>query len=466
MWVESVPQKGSTFHFLIPFSSSPQATRSPLKGAQPQLADLHLLIVDDNPTNRRILTLQTAKWGMIPRGAQSGEQALEWLRHGETFDLAILDMQMPGMDGLMLAREIRALPGAMMMPLILLTSTGVRLDTPAIASAAFASCLTKPIKPVQLHETLVRVISGAKPAARKTTAPARLDATLAKRFPLRVLVCDDNLINRKVALRLLQQMGYQGDSANNGQEAIEALEKSAYDVIFMDIHMPVLDGMAATQIIRQRQQESSPLPKFKSPIIIIAMTANAMQGDREKCLEGGMDDYLAKPVRPEDIRAVIERWGGIAGTSEPLVPTDAAPVAVTPSTAPAPAAPFPPGPDTDPPVDMERLLDFANGNPENLRELINLYVEQTTGQIDKLESAARAGDAPELQRVAHSCAGASATCGMATLVPLLKNLERMGHERNLADALPLCEQARRQFERIRNFLNDYQEHHQTSIPSA
>src|SRR5258706_9535248 len=163
MWVESVPEKGSTFHFTLPLQATPQSQRGSQEGVQPNLADLRLLIVDDNPTNCRILTLQASKWGMIPRGAQSAAQALEWLRAGENFDLAILDMQMPGMDGLMLAGEIRKLPSAMMMPLVLLTSMGVKPDHPDFASVAFASCLTKPIKPAQLQEVLVRVISGAKP---------------------------------------------------------------------------------------------------------------------------------------------------------------------------------------------------------------------------------------------------------------------------------------------------------------
>src|SRR5207247_10099807 len=147
MWVESVPQKGSTFHFTLPMVSAPDAPRVAPESPQPSLANLRLLIVDDNPTNCRILTLQASKWGMIPRGAHSAAQALGWLRAGQSFDLAILDMQMPGMDGLMLAGEIRKLPGSMMMPLVLLTSMGVRSDNPDFASAAFASCLTKPIKP-------------------------------------------------------------------------------------------------------------------------------------------------------------------------------------------------------------------------------------------------------------------------------------------------------------------------------
>ena len=196
MWVESTPQKGSIFHFVVPLLAMEEGTRAALQGPQPQLTDLRLLIVDDNPTNRRILTLQTSKWGMIPRSAQSGAQALEWMQQGETFDLALLDMQMPEMDGLMLAQKIRQLPNAANLPLVLLTSMGVRQDSPAFASVSFATCLIKPIKPAQLHEALSRVVSGAKPAAKKA-APTKLDPSLANRLPLRVLLCDDNLINQK-----------------------------------------------------------------------------------------------------------------------------------------------------------------------------------------------------------------------------------------------------------------------------
>src|SRR5690606_10783301 len=219
---------------------------------------------------------------------------------GESFDLAILDMQMPGMDGLTLAGEIRKLPAANSMPLVLLTSMGVRADSPDFANAAFASCLTKPIKPAQLHEVLLRVISGAKPVAKKNPVPSKLDPKLSERLPLRLLLCDDNAINQKVAARLLQQMGYKPDIAGNGVEALAALDRQQYDLIFMDIQMPEMDGMEATAQIRKRQQDRANYPNYKSSIVIVAMTANAMTGDREKCIAGGMDDYLSKPVRPED----------------------------------------------------------------------------------------------------------------------------------------------------------------------
>jgi CheY-like chemotaxis protein/HPt (histidine-containing phosphotransfer) domain-containing protein len=453
MWVESVPQKGSTFHFTLPMQAAPEAPQTPLDGRQPQLADLRLLLVDDNPTNCRILTLQTGKWGMIPRGAHSATQALEWLRAGEIFDLAILDMQMPDMDGLMLATEIRKLPSAMMMPLVLLTSMGVHADATEFANAAFASCLTKPIKPAQLHEVLLRVVSGSKPAKKPPTT-SKLDPSLAQRLPLRMLLCDDNAINQKVAVRLLQQMGYKPDLATNGIEALAALDRQSYDLIFMDVQMPEMDGLEATRVIRQRQHDRAQYPNYKTSIIIVAMTANAMAGDREKCISAGMDDYLAKPVRPEDMRTIVERWGSAATMPDTTTPTFAGTDTVTLQSS-LKAAPSVAADGQQQPVDMERLLDFTNGNPDDLRELISLYLRQTSEQVDQLLAAVHAGSAAEVKRVAHSCAGASATCGMKAIVPLLRELERLGNDGTLAGAQDLSKQVQAEFIRIQQFLETY-----------
>ena len=441
MWVESVPKKGSTFHFTVPLSAAPNAPKAELQGRQPKLADLKLLVVDDNPTTCRILTAQAAQWGMNSRGAQSAEQALAWLKAGETFDVALIDSQMPGMDGAALCEEIRKLPKAMMMPIIILCPVGKACCTPKTASSAATGCLTKPIKPSQFHDALMRVVSGAIPAAEKKPTIVKLDPKLAERLPLRVLLCDDNAINQKVATRLLQQMGYQPDLAGNGIEALAATDRIQYDMIFMDVQMPEMDGLEATRIIRERQQEKSRYPIYDHSIIIVAMTASAMPGDRDKCISAGMDDYLAKPVRPEDIRSVVERW---AASSKANAPT-ASQTETTTS-------------DTEfqmqtPPVDMERLLDFSDGSADNLRELITLYVKQTSEQLEQLATAAQAGSAADVRRLAHSCAGASSTCGMTRIVPLLREMERQGDEKKLVNAVELCRQARVEFDCIREFLD-------------
>jgi len=447
MWVESLIQKGSTFHFTLPLRAAPSPASDNGSERLPQLASRRLLIVDDNPTNCRILSLQASKWGMIPRATHSSKEALELLRAGEQFDLAILDMQMPEMDGLMLAKEIRRLPGAVCLPLILLASMGVRSEDPRVVSAGFASCLTKPIKPGQLRATLVRVIGGLKPApAIKASGVSKLDPTTAQRLPMRVLLCDDNVINQKVALRLMQQMGYRADEAKNGVEALAALDRQPYDLIFMDVQMREMDGLEATQAIRQRQQDKSRFPNYAGQIIIVAMTASAMQSDRERCLAAGMDDYMAKPVRPADVRTVVERWGPKIGQSRQAQDMN--------QESPAPATPAggTPPPAESAAVDMPRLLGFSDGSTDMLRELVALYIKQTSEQLTQLAKAVRVADAEEVRRLSHSCAGASATCGMIRLAPLLRQIERLAEEGNLAEVPRLTSEAQAEFVRIREFI--------------
>jgi CheY-like chemotaxis protein/HPt (histidine-containing phosphotransfer) domain-containing protein len=461
MWVESVPQKGSTFHFTLPLQAlaQPPTPTPALEGPAHQLAKLRLLIVDDNPTNCRILSAQTAKWGMLPRETQDAAAALEWLRAGQVFDLAILDMQMPSMDGVTLAAQIRKLPQTATLPLVLLTSVGVRSDRPEFAHAAFAACLSKPIKPAQLREVLFRAISGSKPAPRQAPPTPKLDPTLAARLPLRVLLCDDNVINQKVAVRLLQQMGYRAGLAANGVEALAALDRQPYDLIFMDVMMPEMSGLEATRLIRERQRLPDRFPHYKSPLIIIAMTASAMPGDREKCLAAGMDDYIAKPVRLEDVRTIIERWAAAAARTLP-VHLSAADASAKPQASPSTA------PSSEAPVEMERLRELTDGNPDNLRELITLYLDQTSGQLPQLQAAVKAGQAPEVRRLAHSCAGASSTCGMRRLAPMLLQLEHQSAEGNLEGAAELADQITAEFLCIRHFLEAYLSAHSGLVKSA
>jgi GAF domain-containing protein/CheY-like chemotaxis protein/tetratricopeptide (TPR) repeat protein len=293
MWAKSEgPGKGSTFQVTInvPIADMPPARSRDFVGAQPELTGKRVLVVDDNATNRRILSLQTAKWGMAARDTESPREAVRWLEAGEDFDLAILDMHMPEMDGLALARQIRERRATL--PLVLFSSLGRREagDTDKL----FSAYLAKPIRQSQLFDTLVGLLT--HDAAPKVAAPAksRLDPTMATRHPLRILLAEDNVVNQKLALRILQQMGYRADVASNGIEAIESVERQAYDVILMDVQMPEMDGLDATRRIAAKW------PPDKRPRIV-AMTANAMQGDREMCITAGMDDYLTKPIRVDQL---------------------------------------------------------------------------------------------------------------------------------------------------------------------
>ncbi len=297
MWVESAgPGRGSTFAFTIaaPRAVAPPGARRELLGEQPALVGKRLLVVDDNATNRRILALQTAKWGMQVRESESPLQALAWLDGGERFDAAILDMHMPEMDGLELARRIRATGHTL--PLVLFSSLGRK---EAMAGALFAATLAKPLHQSQLFDALATLLGEAPAVRRAEPARPTIDASLALRHPLRILLAEDNVVNQKLALRLLQQMGYRADLAANGIEAIECVARQTYDVVLMDVQMPEMDGLEASRRIVARWPQAAARPR------IVAMTANAMQGDREECLSAGMDDYVTKPIRVEALVAAL-----------------------------------------------------------------------------------------------------------------------------------------------------------------
>jgi len=299
MWAESGgPGQGSAFHFTIRGRAAalPEGTRRQFLGEHPQLAGKRILVVDDNATNRRILALQTAKWGMVVQDTEFPENALQMLA-AQRYDLAILDMHMPGMDGATLARRIREAGHAL--PLVLFTSLGRR----EAADGPFAATLAKPLRQSQLFDTFVSLLGNVatadaalRAAAAPTAGKPRMDAGMAARHPLRILLAEDNVVNQKLALRLLQQMGYRADMAGNGVEAIECIERQPYDVVLMDVQMPEMDGLEASRRITAKWKANE-RPR------IVAMTANAMQGDREECLAAGMDDYVTKPIR---VDALVE----------------------------------------------------------------------------------------------------------------------------------------------------------------
>jgi CheY-like chemotaxis protein len=224
---------------------------------------------------------------MIPHETEHSREALQWMRDGESFDLAILDLQMPEMDGIMLTREIRKLHHEKSLPIVLLTSLGRREI--GADDAEFAAYLTKPLKPSHLYDALASLFAGEVVSPKSTPARPIIDPELGKRYPLRILLAEDNQVNQKLALRMLEQMGYRADIASNGLEAVESIERQTYDVILMDVQMPDVDGLDATRLIRRLAGIAQPH--------IIAMTANAMEGDREICLAAGMNDYISKPIR-------------------------------------------------------------------------------------------------------------------------------------------------------------------------
>lgn len=450
MWVESIPQKGSKFHFSIPFHVDSASTGKSTVG-EVKLQGARVLVVDDNQTCGRILSEQLRTFGLIPNVTQSAAQAMEWLRGREKFDLAIVDLNMPQMSGTAFASELRKLPAGVSLPVLLLAPVGIRCDSPSLRGACVDGCIPKPFKVAVLLEALNRVSAGVKrataPAA--TPRPGKLDPTLATRLPLRIMVCDDNAINQKVAQRVLQQMGYAAAVTSNGREALEALDRERFDLIFMDLQMPELNGLEATQAIRERQEDSSQFPNCQPPVIIIAMTASAMVGDRDKCIASGMDDYVAKPVRPEDVRAAIERWGNKVREAQAVAPAEAQPeIAIT----------QPMNNSQQPPVDMERLMEFSDGTPESIRELITLYLDQTQKQLEQLAAAVKGGNTAEIRRISHSSAGASATCGMTPLSKLLRELEHLGMAGELTGTPELSAACLREFARVREHLESVLAH--------
>jgi signal transduction histidine kinase/CheY-like chemotaxis protein len=298
IWVESEEGKGSTFHFTILVDAQPDAKPTTEDGVQPLLAGKRILIVDDNETNRLILIKQTKLWGMKPSAVESGVEALALLRTGQKFDIAILDMQMPEMDGFTLAQKINEMNIEGSLPMIILTS--IKREKARSSDVRISAFLSKPIKTSNLFNILTGIIATAPAPEKKKEKSKTLDATMAERHPLRILLAEDNMVNQKVATKLLSKLGYRADVAGNGVEAIEALERQTYDVIFMDIQMPEMDGDEATQKIRAKwTQDRQPY--------IVAMTAHALEGDREKYLANGMDDYVSKPVNINALVAALEK---------------------------------------------------------------------------------------------------------------------------------------------------------------
>ncbi|MDF0552527.1 PAS domain S-box protein [Kamptonema sp. UHCC 0994] len=423
--------QGSTFHFTIKASEAPSQRRLYLSGVQPQLSGKRVLIVDDNATNRQILRLQTQKWGMISQEAASGVQALDYLTHSELYDLAILDVQMPQMDGLTLASEIQKSDRIGRMPIVLLTSIN------CMVGSGNAVCLTKPIKPSQLYEVLLSVLTGQ---SRVRESDRTLSLTLNPTpSTLRILLAEDNLVNQKVALRILERLGYRADVANNGLEALEALQRKTYDTVLMDVQMPEMDGLETARYINQHW------PIQRRPRII-AMTANAMQGDREKCLEAGMDDYITKPIQfTELIQALSQSQslGSFSAQTAANLTSEAIDRKLLQSLF---------------PIDNQDDLEFLN-------DVIDSYLVDTPKQLQALREAASHSDTSALQRTAHTLKSTSSNFGAKNLSELCKALESRAGDaaqaNNASASLEMQEivsQIESEYERVKEALSNLDFH--------
>jgi len=384
MWAESTPGEGSTFHFVFVAEEAPVAAPPHAGGDQPQLHGKRLLVVDDNATNREILARQAESWGMLSRATGVPTEALEWLKRGDPFDVAMLDMQMPEMDGLALAREIRRQPPGRALPLVLLTSLGRKERPPA---REFVVSLNKPVKASQLYNALVRIL-----AEQPTEEEPPAEEEVAPVGGLRILIAEDNDLNQRLALGLLAKLGYEAEVVATGVEALEALDRKHYDVVLMDVQMPELDGLEATRRIRQGRPHGPPR--------IVAMTANALQEDREACFAAGMDDYLAKPIRIEQLAEALQR-GQPAATAAEEAP------ALDPGTL--------------------RQLRAQFGDEAIVDELIETFLRDAP----QLVAGLRANGPEEVRRAAHTLKTNARTLGAVELGRLCEELEALAR----ADAL-------------------------------
>jgi PAS domain S-box-containing protein len=384
MWVESEPGGGSTFHFTVEAEAAAAPARAFEHAGPSQLVGRRVLIVDDNATNRHILVRQTESWGMFAVETETPHQALEWIRRGDPFDVAILDMQMPVMDGRTLAVEIRRHRDAHALPLVMLTSLGSEK-----IPVEFAAYLTKPIKPSQLHDALM-VVFGGELELHEAPWAATTDDRLAERLPLRILVVEDNAVNQQLILLLLQKVGYRADVAANGVEALEALERQPYDAVLMDVEMPEMDGLEATRRIHQRWSRARPH--------IIAVTANAMQGERELCIQAGMDEYISKPIHIDVLAEALSRVSRRPDAPQPAESVDAG-------------------------VIGKLVSSLGDQGRRSTAALIDTFLAHAPDLTAALTSAVERGEAGDVRRLAHTLKANAATFGAVGLEGLCRELE-------------------------------------------
>ena len=434
--VESVEGEGSTFWYTTVFekpSSDAHPAVATAVGMPAEMKDVRVLAVDDNSTNRLVVGGMLEAWGFRHDEVSDGQTALHRLAVGATegdpYRAAILDMRMPDMTGEELAVRVKADPSLAATRLIVMTSFGSRGDAARLSKAGIDGYLPKPVKQSALHDGLAAVLAKTTPEEATGRRPLVTRHTIAesRRAGVRILLAEDNITNQQVALAILKKLGYRADAVADGEEALKALESIPYDLVLMDCQMPAMDGFEATAAIRSPE---SSVHDHRVPIV--AMTAHAMKGDREKCLAAGMDGYVAKPVRPQELAEAIERCLSLQETTSP---------ATTPANPPA----------TDI-YDAAVLLDTLDGEEELVRTIIDGFLEDIPCQIDTLKAALVQGDAPVVRRQAHTIKGASANVGAEVLRQTAYEVEKAGESGDLGKAASLTPEIDKQFAVLRNAI--------------
>jgi PAS domain S-box-containing protein len=430
IWIESEPGQGSTFHFTAKFELT-TVSPSPAGRIVRTLAGIPVLVVDDNPTNRRILEMTLQQWGMKPFLVSSGWSALAELRRaqesGNPIPLILLDAQMPQLDGFATAAKIKGDTSLSAATIMMLTSGGQRGDADRCRQSGIAGYLSKPVRQWELREAILRVL-GFKPQRGESSRLVTRHSLEETRRHLRILLAEDNAINRELTTRILSKRGHSVTTAENGRLALDVLETQAFDLVLMDVQMPEMDGFDATAAIRKREASSG------THIPIIAMTAHAMKGDRERCLQAGMDAYISKPVQSEELLKLVEALG-------------------------ATAAPTPPD-TSDTPVNerAEEVLDRtvalarADGDETLLADLAKLLLEESPKMLAAVQAAVSEGDARRLERAAHSLKGAVSTFAAHASVEAAVRLERLGRAGDLAEAPQAYAALEAQIEKLRTAL--------------
>ena len=440
--LDSTPGEGSTFWFTVPIEKQAEQVRR-VGTPMPDLRGVRVLIVDDNATNREILEDHLQAWRLANDSAADATEALERLtaahQMGRPYDIVILDMHMPGLNGLELAMRIKANPSLAATRLAMLSSVIEHCDPEELRAAGIERHMTKPVRQSALFDCIAALARSGSDRAMGTQPMAR--PRIAGQRRGRVLLAEDNPVNQEVAAAMLDDLGFKVDIADDGRAAVAAARRRRYDLVFMDCQMPALDGFEATEAIRELER-ANPEP---GRVPIVALTANAVEGDREQCLVVGMDDYVSKPFTQAQLALVLERWLP-ASSSDMLDPQITATLTLTPS-------PENVDPET---LDLSRLENIRAlqraGRPDVLARVVGIYLDDAPKHLEALHIALNEAAPDQLRKAAHSLKGGSANLGAVRLSGICRDLETLGRTGDLDGAAAIVKQADREYGRVQTVL--------------